>query len=252
MSNFQKKQLDISLTKNLKLFHPNYKEEKKRLLDYTKFGKYVLWKNKKPIFKGGFGNDKIPVRSQDEINMILKHEKFIRMKNIFHLYKCHQKEVKSQKYSDITIPKPKKLSFSLISKKNKKKNATLTKSKSTNSIDNKLKTVRSTFYSTCYHSSKSELVVPKLFIDEKEINESDWKLPVDQKNKYNKNCMFWKLKEQFGFYTQRDRKKEDLYIYKMFKPKDIRLSRTNSQESIVNIMKRKNKIMKTKTYVKNN
>lgn len=239
-----KKQLDISLTKNLKLFHPDYKQERKRVLDYKKFGKYVFWKNKKPIFKGGFGNDKIPVRSQDEINRELKHEKYIRLKTILHLYQCHQKEVKSQIYNDVAIPKPKKLSFSLISKTYKIRNTALVKSKSTSNIDKKIKTVRSTFYSTCYNSSKSEYASPKLLIDEKEINERDWKSPIDQENKYNKNCMFWKLKEKFEFYTQRDRTKEEYYMYKMFKPKDVRLSRKNNQESLVNLMKKKNNTLK--------
>ena len=237
MSNSHKKELDISLTKNLKLFHPDYKEERKRILDYRKFGKYILWKNKKPVFKGGFGNDKIPVRSQDEINRVLKQENYIRMRYIFHLYKCHQKEVRSQIYNDFTIPKHQKLSFSLLSKTFKKRNTSLIKNKSASNIDNKMKTVKSTFYSTCYHSSKSEFAVPKLFIDEKEITERDLKSPIEQKNKYNKNCMFWKLKEKFRFYTQRDKTKEDYYLYKMFKPKDVRLSRTNSQKS--NKLKRK-------------
>lgn len=246
---------DDSLIKHLKLYKPNYKEDKKILLDYQKFGKYVLWKGKKPIFKGGFGNDKIPIKSKDALNKILRLERAIQMKNIFTLFKNHLKEVKGSLNNDISIPKPAHFSNTLLCKKYKQRNHSLVKSQSMQSLE-KLsngRTLRTTSYSSfCCKKDNCFINVSCFPISNREISEKDLFIPDYKFKKYDKNFMFKNLADKFEFFTQKKIKsKEDQIKYNtsfyeknkfsMFESKDVKFHKNNLLEGFVKKIKRKTK-----------
>lgn len=245
---------DDSFIKHLKIYKPNYKEDKKILLDYRKFGKYVSWKGKKPIFKGGFGNDKIKIKSKEALNTILKLERAIRLKNIFTLFKNHLKEVKGTLNNDITIPKPVHFSNTVLCKKYKQRNKSLIKSQSMQSLEkfSNPRTIKSTSYSSFCCKKENCSNVSCFPCSDREIFEKDLFIPDYELKKYDKNFVFKNLGEKFEFFTQKKLKNKDDQIkyntfyyeknkYSMYESKEVKFHKNNLLEGFVKIIKRKTK-----------